>query len=66
MTNDLGILNGILAAPLPACDLGYYGCEGTAVERLPHPTGAALGEEDWPDVWVCGGNCVWNATRDAA
>ncbi|MER0476767.1 hypothetical protein ABR737_00040 [Streptomyces sp. Edi2] len=52
-------------APLPPCDLGYYGCEGTAVERIPHPTGEALGEKDWPDVWVCGGNCERNAERDS-
>ncbi|MFJ4680618.1 hypothetical protein [Kitasatospora sp. NPDC088783] len=63
--NDLEILNGILAAPLPACDLAYTGCEGTAVERIPHPTGEALGEEGWLDVWVCGGNCAWQAAREA-
>ncbi|MFB8291295.1 hypothetical protein [Kitasatospora purpeofusca] len=65
MTNDLEILNGILAAPLPACELAYLGCEGTAVERIPDPTAEALGHKGLPDVWVCGGNCAWNAARDA-
>ncbi|MFI1189621.1 hypothetical protein [Streptomyces californicus] len=65
MTNDLATLTGILATPLPACELDRPGCKGTAVERIPHPTGAALGEAGSLDVWGCGGNCVWDTARDA-
>ncbi|WP_217226135.1 hypothetical protein [Streptomyces anulatus] len=61
--NDLKILDGILGAS-PMCDLGITGCLGTATDRVPHPTGQALGE-DWGDVWTCDGDCVRQAARAA-
>ncbi|MFI1765115.1 hypothetical protein ACH41H_24085 [Streptomyces sp. NPDC020800] len=62
--NDIQILNGILSAT-PECDLGRSGCTGVATDRVPHPTGRALGEDGWLDVWVCDGDCAWEAARDA-
>jgi hypothetical protein len=47
------------------CEIGYSGCEGTAIERDVHPTGVALGEpNDWLEVWYCG-SCAWEAARDS-
>ncbi|MFF8786945.1 hypothetical protein [Streptomyces sp. NPDC015125] len=60
---DTDILEAILSAA-PQCELDYAACERTATERGQHPTGEALGETDWPEIWYCL-PCAWQAARDS-
>jgi hypothetical protein len=61
---DTKTLNDMIETK-PECELGYTGvCEGTAAERGYHPTGEALGEDGWEDVWYCF-PCAWEAARDS-
>jgi len=61
---DAKILTDMITTPAQ-CELGYTGCKGTAVDYVEHPTGVALGEDGWGRVWVCDGDCAWEAARDS-
>ncbi|MFJ1744344.1 hypothetical protein ACIOG4_37560 [Streptomyces microflavus] len=62
--NDFRTLTSILGANA-RCELAYRkGCQGLAVDHVPHPSGEALGE-DWGSVWICDGDCAKQAARDS-
>lgn len=61
--SDMKTLTEMLSTPAP-CELGFSNCEGAAITRDTHPTGDALGEKGWPEVWFCG-NCGWEAARES-